>query len=416
MKDFLVVFQYELKNQLRKKSTRVTFMVLILLALLLTSLPRLIPLFNSGTASPAHGGAANQNSITDAGYVFTDDMLQAQLLPALGVDAGSIYPGRDALIQALKSNVIRVGFVFRSPTSFETLYQDRAAGSDEDARMSKLLEQAQLQKLLDEKGLSIQDLQDIDNIRVNAEVTVLGKNSLNNMLLSMVMMVLIYMLVLLYGNSVSSIIAREKDSKTMEILITSTRPARLILGKVAAAGCAAVLQYSLIIIAGVAGYQANKAFYPEALVSMLSGALTPGYLWSYIIFSLLGFIMYLFMFAALGSTVSKMEDLGGATALIQILFVFGYLSATVTAQMPSSTISVVTSILPFTSVMVMPLRNSLMTVPWLEMILAGVLMVLFVVLFAFLSIKIYRWGSLNYGNKTKLSRIIREALRETSGK
>jgi ABC-2 type transport system permease protein len=71
----------------------------------------------------------------------------------------------------------------------------------------------------------------------------------------------------------------------------------------------------------------------------------------------------------------------------------------------------VTSILPFTSVMVMPLRNSLMTVPWLEMILAGVLMVLFVVFFAFLSIKIYRWGSLNYGNKTKLSRIVREALR-----
>lgn len=124
-----------------------------------------------------------------------------------------------------------------------------------------------------------------------------------------------------------------------------------------------------------------------------------------------GFILYLFLFAALGSTVSKMEDLAGATSLVQFLFIAAYLLATVSAQMPDSTLAVIGSVIPFTSVMVMPLRCAMTTVPWGQLILAGGLMLLFVAFFAFLSIKIYRWGSLNYGNKTKLSRIVQEALR-----
>ncbi len=69
------------------------------------------------------------------------------------------------------------------------------------------------------------------------------------------------------------------------------------------------------------------------------------------------------------------------------------------------------SIIPFTSIMVMPIRSAVMTVPWGQLILSGLLMLLTVAFFAFLSIKIYRWGSLNYGNKTRLSRIVKEALR-----
>jgi len=144
---------------------------------------------------------------------------------------------------------------------------------------------------------------------------------------------------------------------------------------------------------------------------MLSGSLTAEYLAVYLFFSITGYIMYLFLFAALGSTVSKMEDVGSATALVQFLFIFAYIISTFAMNMPDSAISVIGSIVPLTSVMVMPLRSAMSTVPIGQIILAGALMLLFVVFFAFLSIKIYRWGSLNYGNKTRLGRIVREALR-----
>ena len=197
----------------------------------------------------------------------------------------------------------------------------------------------------------------------------------------------------------------------MEILITSTRPSSLILGKVAASGVSAVILFGLVVLAAFAGYRLNASTYPEILRVMLTGALTPNYVWSYVFFSLFGYIMYLFLYAALGSTVSKIEDVAGATSLIQFLFIFGYILATVAAQMPGSAIAVIGSLIPFTSIMVMPIRSALITVPWSELILSGALMLLFVAFFAYLSIKIYRWGSLNYGNKTSLRRVVREALR-----
>ncbi len=159
---------------------------------------------------------------------------------------------------------------------------------------------------------------------------------MNNYALSFALMLLIYMIVLMYGNGVSSIIAREKDSRTMEILITSTRPTSLILGKVAAAGVAAIVQFGMVVLAAYVGYQLNRELYPPFVSMMLSGTLTPSFLWTYLFFSLFGFILYLFLFAALGSTVSKMEDLGSATALVQFLFIGGYILATFAANMPAS--------------------------------------------------------------------------------
>ena len=59
----------------------------------------------------------------------------------------------------------------------------------------------------------------------------------------------------------------------------------------------------------------------------------------------------------------------------------------------------------------MPIRAGMMTVPLAQLLISGALMLATLAFFAFLSIKIYRWGSLNYGNKTSLVKIVREALR-----
>ncbi|MDD2561939.1 MAG: ABC transporter permease [Eubacteriales bacterium] len=406
MHDFLTVFRYELKTQLTKKTAIITTVILMIVVLAAASLPRIISLFE--TAAPADSPSA---AISDAGYVLPGGEPDALLAPALGDDPASFFAGREALIQALVDKEIQVGFVIKDNLDYEAIYLDRSMEDSRDSQMGSLLSQLKKQQLIAHLGITPVDLAAIEAAQAQGVTTVLGRNSMNNYAISFVLMLLVYMMVLLYGNSVSTIIAREKDSRTMEILITSTRPSSLILGKVAAAGLAAVIQFGAVILAAVAGYQFNKPLYPEIITAMLSGTLTTGYVLSYAFFSFIGFILYLFLFAALGSTVSKMEDLGSATALVQFLFIFGYLIATFAANMPGSAVAVIGSIVPFTSIMVMPLRSAVMTVPWGELLLAGALMLLFVAFFAFLSIKIYRWGSLNYGNKTRLSRIVKEALR-----
>ena len=407
MRDFLTVFRYELKTQLTKKTAIVTTVVLMVVMLLLSSIPRIIALFDSGSKD-------TDTSITQvipmAGYAISDEATKALLATVIGQDA-SYYPDKAALENALRDKTIEIGYVVDKSLDYEAIYLDRSMDDTRDSQLGTLLTQVKKQQMIAEKGLTQTDFDAIEGARAEGSTTILGRNSMNNYALSFALMLLIYMIVLMYGNGVSSIIAREKDSRTMEILITSTRPTSLILGKVAAAGVAAIVQFGMVVLAAYVGYQLNRELYPPFVSMMLSGTLTPSFLWTYLFFSLFGFILYLFLFAALGSTVSKMEDLGSATALVQFLFIGGYILATFAANMPASPLAVVGSIIPFTSIMVMPIRSAVMTVPWAQLILAGALMLLFVALFAFLSIKIYRWGSLNYGNKTRLSRIVKEALR-----
>lgn len=193
----------------------------------------------------------------------------------------------------------------------------------------------------------------------------------------------------------------------MELLITSCKPSSLILGKVAASGVSAVLQMGIIFLGAFIGYKINQSTMPPYLTAMLSGTLTMQYVITYLLYSIVGYVMYLFLYAALGSTVSKVEDVNNATGLVQILFVAGYISSSFAMNMPNSPLSVVTSIFPFTSLMVMPLRSAIVTVPVWQYLLSGSLLILSAVLLAALSIKIYRWGTLNYGNKKGLLHAVR---------
>lgn len=406
MRDFKTVFAFEFKTQMAKRTAIVTTLVIMVIVLLVTSLPRIISLFSGG----GDDQGLPQSAISGAGYVKSEGEAQALLETILGKDAPS-YPDREALVKALNDKDVEVGFVVNPDLSFESLYQDKSMEDRRDMQFGEILTSHKREKLMVEKGLSAADYQDIQSANAEGTTTILGQNSMSNYMITFLLMLLVYMIVLIYGSSVSSIIAREKDSRTMEILITSTRPTQLIIGKVMAAGLAAVIQFGFIILAGVVGFQLNKSTYPPEILMMVSGSITTPYLLTYLFFTITGFILYLFLYAALGSTVSKMEDLPSATSLVQFLFIAGYILASFTANIPNSAIAVAGSIIPFTSVMVMPLRVGVSTVPTAELIIAGVLMIAFVVFFAYLSIKIYRWGSLNYGNKTKLSRIVKEALK-----
>ena len=408
MKHFQTVFNYELKTQLTKKAGIVAMVIMMILALLGTSLPRIIALFETGRGDESVVAADSVDA--KAAYVLPNEDIKALLVPVTGPDP-RLMDSREDLVAALQAGSIEVGFVVTPDLGYEAIYQDRGMYDTRDTAFAGALTTLKKAQLITSHGLTMEDFNAIEGTEAQGQTTILGKNSGTTYFLTFILMLMVYMIVLMYGATVSSIIAREKDSRTMEILITSTRPSALILGKVAAAGVAAVIQFGLVVLAVVIGFQLNKSTYPPEIAMMVAGTLTTGYLLTFLFFSFFGFILYLFLYAALGSTVSKMEDLGSATGLVQFLFIFGYVMASVAAQTPTSTLAVVASIIPFSAIMVMPMRAGVITVPWGQLILAGALMLVFVAFFAYLSIKIYRWGSLNYGNKTRLTRIVKEALR-----
>mgnify|MGYP000931453048 CR=1 FL=1 len=407
LRDFNTVFRYELKQQLGKKTVRVVTLILVVVALLATSIPRI----SSMISGRDDGQPQADTTLTkDVGYVFSTPQLQQEYTALLGLQQENLFPTRDALVENLRSNGLRAGFVVNDK-GYEAVYMDKGVDDNQDRAFDQVMALHQKQQLLAERGLTLADVAAIESHVPVSTLTVMGKATENNILISMVLMVAVYMLVLLYGNTTSVMIAREKDSKAMELLITSTRPTPLIFGKVAAAGVSGLLQFGLIIAAVLAGFYFNQEFYDPMLRAMLVGTLSRSYVLTYLFFTVIGYILYLFLYAALGSTVSRVEDVSSATAVVQFIFIAGYVASTSVIGNPAGALAVGASLFPFTSIMVMPMRAGLMTVPAWQLILAGALMVAAVALFAWLSIKIYRWGSLNYGNKTNLFKVIGQALR-----
>lgn len=408
MRDFRTVFGYELKQQLSKRSVQVTTIILIVLALLGTSIPRIASLFSKGGEE---GAVHADTTLTEhVGYVFDNDTLKSEYSALLGLTEDNQFATRDDLVQSLKSNGLKVGFVV-GQEGYEAIYQDKGVDDNQDQALGRVMTQYQKQQLLSARGLTLEDLDTIEKHAPTSALTVMGKSTENNILISMVLMVMVYMLVLLYGNTTSVMIAREKDSKAMELLITSTRPTSLILDKVGAAGVSGILQFGLIVAAALGGFLFNQDYYDPGLRAMLLGSLSRSYVLTYIFFTVTGYILYLFLYAALGSTVSRVEDVNSATALVQFIFIAGYVASSAVIGNPSGVLAVAVSLFPFTSIMVMPVRAGLATVPAWQLLAAGALMIGSVALFAWLSIKIYRWGSLNYGNKTNVFKVFREALR-----
>ena len=218
------------------------------------------------------------------------------------------------------------------------------------------------------------------------------------------------MLVIMYGQMVSTSVAREKDNRTMEILITSTKPDALIVGKVLANGVAGLLQFMFILSVALLGYFLNKPNFPEVVNTMLFGSLSWDSIVVFLVFTALGYLMYLFVYASLGSLVSKLEDVGSSVSIITVLFVVAYMIGILGLNDPTSLMLKVASYFPFTAILSMPIRYFLTEVSVIELTISLILMAVTTWFLAIFSIRIYRLGSLSYGNKMSFVKAVKAVL------
>jgi ABC-2 type transport system permease protein len=351
-----------------------------------------------------------QEIVEDVGYVFEDSETGAKIKAALQLSDENIYENRDELVNSISDGENELGFVVLAPTKFESIWQDRDLENMAETTFSNLLQGIHAGTMLAEKGISLKEVNAIQNIQVEYTTTIMGKDTSINLLIAFLLLFVVYMIVILYGNVTATLIAREKDSRTMELLITSTKPTSLILGKVCASAVSAILQVAVIGLAGYLGFILNKDLLPDFIIDALSGTLTKEYIITYIYFSVVGYTLYLFLYASLGSMVSKVEDVSSATAPVVFLFLIGYIVSSFSMSAPNSNLVMIVSLIPFTSVMLMPFRTAIATVPTWQYLLSGGLLLVTTILLAFLSIKIYRQGTLNYGNKRGIIHAIKAAF------
>lgn len=355
MKKFKTVFDFELKEMFKSKAMIITTIVISLVVFILTSIPSIMLLFDSDDEVQVDD--SQDEEIVDVseelGVVYDNEALEETYEPFLGK---ATYANESELKSAVENEDIDSGFVLHDAFDYSFISYDRSAFSQEQMVFESRLSEINQNLMFEQEGIDADKVREIMVQPIESEVITLGKDASSGMFIGFAVLFIMYMLILLYGQSVATSVAREKDSRTMELLITSTKPKTLILGKVFASGVMGVLQVLTIMLSLGLGFLVNKGNYPPEILSLIQGSLTFDTLLVYILFSVSGYILYLFIFASLGSLVSKVEDVSSAITPITFLFILAYLAATVAMQSPDSSLTRITSFIPFISVFTMPIR------------------------------------------------------------
>ncbi|MEU0468499.1 ABC transporter permease [Amycolatopsis sp. NPDC006131] len=221
------------------------------------------------------------------------------------------------------------------------------------------------------------------------------------LVLGIVAGILIYMSLLLNGQSVAQGVVEEKTSRVVELLLATVRPWQLMAGKVLGIGAVGLIQMVLIGVVGIVAGLATDVL----TISVSAAAGTVVWL---IVWYLLGFLMYSIVFAGLGALVSRQEDVGGAVTPALFFVIAGYVvGISVLPSNPGSGLVALLSVIPVFAPTLMPMRLAMGGVaPW-EAILSVALVVALIPVLVWLSARIYRNAVLRTGAKVGF----REALR-----
>jgi ABC-2 type transport system permease protein len=223
------------------------------------------------------------------------------------------------------------------------------------------------------------------------------------LIIGIVIGVLIYVSLLMNGQSVAQGVVEEKSSRVVELLLATIRPWQLMAGKVLGIGVVGLVQMVVIGGAGAIAGLTTKVL----TISVSAAASTLVWL---IVWFLLGFFMYAVIFAGLGALVSRQEDIAGATGPALSFLIIGYvLGVSILPSDPSNSLMEVLSMIPMFAPTVMPMRLAMGGVPGWEAAVSIVLVLALIPALIWLASRIYRNAVLRTGARVKLSQALRAA-------
>jgi ABC-2 type transport system permease protein len=223
------------------------------------------------------------------------------------------------------------------------------------------------------------------------------------------LVVLIFMAIVTYGTWVAMSVAEEKGSRVMELMLNATTPSQMLAGKVLGNGAAGLTQYGAVIGALVAGMLAQGPIHRFVMGDGSSsgpGPMDLPVLGAFAVLFVLGFLLYSLLYAALGSLVSRQEDVQAATSPLMILVMIGYFLSIFSLQAINETWVVLVSFIPFFSPYLMLARVSAGHVAAWEFALAVAFLVAAIGVALVAASRIYSAGVLLYGQRVGLRQIL----------
>ncbi|HEV2396695.1 MAG TPA: ABC transporter permease, partial [Candidatus Sulfotelmatobacter sp.] len=218
-----------------------------------------------------------------------------------------------------------------------------------------------------------------------------------------VMVMLLYMAVLFYGISVMRSVLEEKNSRIMEVLLSSATSTELMTGKLLGVGAVGLTQ--ILVWTIMAGVIALPSMAMQPNLSELQ--ISPIVLLSFAAFFLLGYLLYSTMYAAIGAITTTEQEGQQIQFLIVIPLVLSVFMLMPVIRTPDSAAVVWLSLVPFFAPILMYARIVVQTPPLWQIAVCLVLMVATVAGLTVLCARIYRIGVLIYGKRATLPEIMK---------
>lgn len=413
MKQFLTVLKFELNNYFKNKSFMLTtlFLALLMVGIIVIPsifLPGLIGGSSSGenTAVETEAEEETEDEKDALGiFVNTDQVENVDSFLSMIPAKWTVFEDENSLTNAVESEEVEAGFILNGLSQAVYVVNNLSMSETLSSTFQNALVQYQKQTYLMERGLTPEEIVQADSFTVQMDSQVLGKNSANNYWYTYVLIFVIYFLILFYGQMIAVSITTEKSNRAIEILVTSVNSNSLIFGKVLAGAIAGVLQMVVIVGAGFGAYSACR----EAWGGMLDFLFQiPGnVLAAYVVFGILSYLLYAFIFGILGALVSKTEDISKSATPVTLIYVASFLIAMMGLYSSDSLLMKVASFIPFTSGNAMFIRVSMGSVATWEILVSVLLLVGSCVAAGILAAKLFRFGTLHYGNPIKITKALK---------
>lgn len=304
----------------------------------------------------------------------------------------------------------------------------------------------QIEKTIEDNRLRNYNIENLDQIinDVTADISLStyridenedsSSSSFLSYIIGMIMSLLLYMFLLLYGQLVMTSIIEEKNNRVLEIMVSSIKPGQLMMGKILSIGLVALTQ--VLIWAGIM-VTMSAVVMPAILPAEIMGEVAAfntgsfdvaaanndiemiqalaiignvGYVIEIFIYLILfligGFLFYAAINAAIGSAVDNIQDASQLQSVVVVPIILGLVMSMSVVSDPNSTLATILSFIPFTAPMTMMTRIPFGIPTW-EIITSIIILYLSFIGMVWLSAKIYRVGIFMYGKKPSIKELLK---------
>lgn len=204
--------------------------------------------------------------------------------------------------------------------------------------------------------------------------------------------IVFFMSAITFGSTIASSVVEEKQTRIVEILMSTIPVRALLAGKVVGNSVMAFAQIVAIAVLAILGMVVTGQ-------KVLLGTLGESVIW-FIVFFAIGFVMLAALFAATASMVSRAEDIGSVTSPVMMLVMIPYMLVIFFNDNP--VVLAIMSYVPFSAPVGMPMRVFLGTAEWWEPLLSLAILIVTTLAVIALGSRIYSNSLLRLGARVKL--------------